>query len=69
MKTSIEKSHSVWSNTKLTILSIITIMMVSLFTFSFITYKYLEKNFFLLLIIVSGFISFICLVLFNKFKR
>lgn len=69
MKTSIEKSHSVYSNFKLTLLSILTIIFVSIFVFIIIIYKHLSKTYFIALLGTSGILSLVMLTLFSKFTR
>lgn len=69
MKTDLEKSHSKFSNIKLTILSIFTILFLTTFIFIIISYKEIEKEIFYPLLILTGFLTLICLVLFDKFTR
>lgn len=69
MKTDLEKSHSKFSNIKLTILSIFTILFLTTFIFIIISYKEIKKEIFYPLLILTGFLTLICLVLFDKFTR
>ena len=67
-KTSLEKSHSAWSNTKLTALCVFTILVVTLFWVSLGLKSFLDKLF-LPCVIGFGILSVLCLLMFNKFKR
>lgn len=72
-KTSLERSHSGWSNTKLTILCIISSLAVTcVWVFLALKNTFAANGqimIFTIGIIVSSLISLITLVLFNKFKR
>lgn len=69
MKTSITKSHSVYSNFKLTIMSVLMIIFVSVFIFTIIVYKYIPKKYFIVILITSGMMVIVMHTLFSKFKR
>lgn len=69
MKTELEKSHSKYSNFKLTLLSIFTILFFTAFVFIIISYKKIEKEYYYPILIITGFLTLLCLVLFNKFTR
>lgn len=69
MKTDLEKSHSKFSNFKLTILSIFTILFLTIFIFIIISYKEIKNEYFYPLLILTGFLTLLCLVLFDKFTR
>ena len=72
-KTSLQKSHSAWSNTKLTLLCIL-----ASFAFAGIWITLALKNFFIvrnldalfiILLVATSVVTFLCLIMFNKFKR
>lgn len=69
MKTQIEKSHSKFSNFKLTLLSIFTIIFITLFVLLIIIYPKMQTKYYYPLLIMNAFLSLICLVLFDKFTR
>ena len=64
---SLKKSHSAWSNTKLTSLCVVTILLVSIFWVALGLKDFLDK-WFLPVVIASGVLSLLCLLGFNKFK-
>ena len=72
-KTSLEKSHSAWSNTKLTVLCIISSLAVTaVWVFLALKDTLFNKglvNLFTIGIVISSLISLITLIMFNKFKR
>ncbi len=68
-KTSLEKSHSKWSNTKLTALCIIASFAVSLFWLFLGLKDQLHQAVFYVGLGASLVVSVLCLVLFNHFKR
>lgn len=68
-KTSLEKSHSVWSNTKLTFLCILTIIAVTVLWGTLALFTVLPKIVCYILLGCSAGLSVLCLLLFNKFKR
>ncbi len=68
-KTSLEKSHSKWSNTKLTALCVVATIAVSAF-WAFLGLKdYLNQVFFYIALGITAVLSLLSLLLFNKFKR
>lgn len=69
MKTQIEKSHSKFSNFKLTLLSFFTIIFITLFVLLIIIYPKMQTKYYYPLLIMNAFLSLICLVLFDKFTR
>ncbi len=69
MKTDLEKSHSKFSNFKLTLLSVFTILFLTAFVFVIISYKKIEREYYFPILILTGFLTLICLVLFDKFTR
>ena len=68
-KTSLEKSHSGWSNFKLTLLSVLTSLFSSAFWMILALKDKLETPLFIGLLIGSGVLTAIGLLLFNAFKR
>ncbi len=68
-KTPIEKSHSKWSNTKLTLLCLTLIVISFLFWTSLIYYFIKENVFYLYINLVSLLCFIIGLILTSKFKR
>ena len=68
-KSSLAKSHSVFSKTKLTILSLITIISFSLTWLAIAYYLYQANTFVLIVGGISLFVFICCLIGFNKFKR
>ena len=68
-KSSLAKSHSVFSNTKLTILSLITIISFSLTWLAVAYYLYQANTFVLIVGGISLLVFICCLIGFNKFKR
>lgn len=68
-KTSLEKSHSAWSNFKLTFVSLITSLIVSLIWILIAFKKYLEFKVFVILLVISGFLLLINLLCIKAFKR
>ena len=72
-KTSLEKSHSTWSNTKLTSLCVFTVLFVSLFWLSLGLYPKIADMINTVVAIaciaVSAVLSILCLIGFNKFTR
>lgn len=68
-KSSLSKSHSVFSNTKLTVLSLITIVFFTLMWLSIAYYLYQANTFVLIIGIISLLVFICCLIGFNKFKR
>ena len=72
-KTSLEKSHSAWSNTKLTTLCVLTVIFVSAFWLSLGLYNKLAAliNTAVAIIAIAVFfgLSFLCLLGLRKFSR
>lgn len=68
-KSSLEKSHSFFSNTKLTVLSLITIISFSLTWLAVAYYLYQANTFVLIIGVISLLVFICCLIGFNKFKR
>ena len=72
-KTSLEKSHSAWSNTKLTTLCVLTVIFVSAFWLSLGLYNKLAAliNTAVAIITIAVFfaLSFLCLLGLRKFSR
>ena len=68
-KSSLSKSHSVFSNTKLTVLSLITIVCFTLMWLSIAYYLYQANTFVLIIGIISLLVFICCLIGFSKFKR
>ena len=72
-KTSLEKSHSKWSNAKLTMLCLLSNIAVSaVWVVLALKNVFLNNNLkliFILLLCVSGLTFIITLLLFDKFKR
>lgn len=68
-KTSLEKSHSVFSNFKLTLLSLITLVsFVLLFVLASLL-SYLDDKLVISIFVIDFIVLIICLLLFRKFKR
>ena len=68
-KTSIEKSHSKWSNTKLTILALFTALAINLVWITLAFKNNLSNELFYSLIALFGVCSLMGLLAFNVFKR
>ncbi|MBQ7152599.1 MAG: hypothetical protein IJR83_01515 [Clostridia bacterium] len=68
-KTSLEKSHSKWSNFKLTLLSVLTSLFVTCFWVTLALKDKLDTTIFTVALIVSGVLTAFGLALFNAFKR
>ncbi len=68
-KTSLEKSHSAWSNTKLTFLCIVTLIFVSVFWGTLILKPMLATGLFFGLLGGSAVLTAVCLFAFRSFKR
>ena len=72
-KTSLEKSHSAWSNTKLTSLCIFAVLFISAFWLSLGLYTKIADAIntvvAIICIAVTGGLSVLCLIGFNKFTR
>lgn len=72
-KTSLEKSHSAWSNTKLTTLCVLTVIFVSAFWLSLGLYNKLSEliNTAVAIIAIAATfaLSFLCLLGLRKFSR
>ncbi|MDE7100485.1 MAG: hypothetical protein K2O05_01365 [Anaeroplasmataceae bacterium] len=71
-KTSLEKSHSKWSNAKLTMLCVLATIFVSVFWLLLGLNgldNFLNKIAYYCLLGASALGTILCLVLFNKFKR
>lgn len=69
MKTNLEKSHSKWSNFKLTILCLFETLFISIFWLTLILKDKLENQYFYALLGISIIPSILGIILFNKFKR
>lgn len=68
-KTSLEKSHSVWSNTKLTLICLLAILAVTAFWGTLTLFNVLQKTICYIILGCSAGLSVLCLLIFNKFKR
>ncbi len=68
-KTSLEKSHSVWSNTKLTLVCLILAFFVSMVWFSLTLRFFIGNIYFAIMLAASVIGTVICLCLTAKFKR
>ena len=70
-KTSLEKSHSAWSNTKLTFLCILSIIVYSLLWVSvgLLVFKVITNALIYVMVGVFAVLTVLCLLMFNKFKR
>lgn len=69
MKTNIEKSHSKWSNFKLTVLCLIETLFVTLLWLTLIFKDKLQDKYFYTLLGISIIPLILGIILFNKFKR
>ena len=68
-KTSLEKSHSGFSNFKLTLLSLITLVsFVLLFVLASLL-SYLDDKLVISIFVIDFIVLILCLLLFRKFKR
>ena len=68
-KTSLQKSHSKWSNFKLTLLCLLTSVSVSVFWGALAMNQRMESGLFYGLLIGSGVLTILCLLLLSLFKR
>lgn len=69
-KTSLEKSHSALSNTKLTMLCIIASIFVSILWIGIATIEFIDNiTISIAIIAVSGVVVLFSILLFSKFKR
>lgn len=69
MKTNLEKSHSKWSNFKLTILCLFETLFISIFWLSLILKDKLQPALFYTFLGIGIIPSILAILLFNKFKR
>ena len=68
-KTSLEKSHSGFSNFKLTILSLLSLVsFVSLFVLTSLL-SYNDSKLIISILLIDFIVFILCMLLFNKFKR
>ena len=68
-KTSLEKSHSAWSNFKLTLLCVLTVISVTAFWGTLALADRLPLPLTILLSALSLGLTAICVIAFNKFHR
>ena len=70
-KTSLEKSHSAWSNTKLTFLCIFSILVYSMLWVSvgLLVFKVITNALIYVMLGVFALLTILSLLMFNKFKR
>lgn len=68
-KTSLEKSHSAWSNLKLTLLSLVTVLSTSAFWATLALIDILSTPLFIGILATSALVTLMCIALFSRFKR
>ncbi len=68
-KTSLQKSHSAWSNLKLTLLCVLTVIAVTVFWGTLALADRLPLPLTILLSALSLGLTVLCVIAFNKFHR
>lgn len=72
-RTSLARSHSTWSNTKLTSLCVVTILLFTvlwaILGFKDYIVSYTSEVVFYIALVASAVLTLLCLIGFNKFKR
>lgn len=68
-KTQLERSHSVWSNTKLTCICLLTALFFVCFFLALGLKNQLDFTLWLVMVALSGVLTLLGLIMFNGFKR